>query len=389
MVTVHKERTTAMNRWLAASILLLCPAGSAFAGVLNPNISVVGQPFMRWTDDESDPTRKRPMLDAGEVETVFDDYLNPYARGTFVLSLGEEGIEVEEGYFELLRGLPGGLTVKGGKYRVGFGKLNPQHPHAVPFAERFHVLGAYLPGDESLDETGLSVSERLPAPGDFSLTATGDWLQGSTFRIEREPGGAGNDPVLLFGADGDRPEEPRPAFLGRLAGFGQIGDRSGYELGISGTEGTNNVAAGARTRVLGADAKLKLWNSAYSYLILQGEVLHLERDDAGWDSTAAAYTTSRVTATGGYAYADYNFKIRYNVGAGFERYQDGTPDKIWNTGFKVFAGYSLLEETTVFRLDWDHLKPGTPAGASESPAAVNAVTLRVIFSMGPHKAHQF
>jgi hypothetical protein len=48
-----------------------------------------------------------------------------------------------------------------------------------------------------------------------------------------------------------------------------------------------------------------------------------------------------------------------------------------------------MEETTVFRLDWDHFQPGTPEGEADAPDAVNTVTLRIIFSMGPHKAHQF
>jgi hypothetical protein len=141
--------------------------------------------------------------------------------------------------------------------------------------------------------------------------------------------------------------------------------------------------------VLGADGKLKLWTGAFSYLILQGELLQLNRHDAGWDPTSATYTKTEVDPKGGYFYADYNFKIRYNFGAGVEHFQDPTPDKIWNNAYKVFAGYSLLEETTALRLDWDHLSPGTPVGFTEAPASVNTVTLRVIFSMGPHKAHQF
>ena len=377
-----------MIRRIAFTFMLLATAATpALAGVVNPDISMVGQPFIRWTDDESDPTHKRPTLNLGEVEGVFDAYLNPYAHGTFILSIADGGVEVEEGYFQLLRGLPGGLTIKGGKYRAGFGKLNPQHPHAVPFAERFRVLG-YLPGDEALNETGVSLSGRIPVPGDFSLTASADWLQGDSYRIERGSSGDLSDP-LETNPDADRAAEPRPAVLGRIAGFGQISDRSGYELGISATQGTNNVAAGARTRVIGGDAKFKLWTGAFSYLILQGEVLHLDRDDAGWDPTTVAYTTTKAKATGGYFYADYNFKIRYNLGAGFERYQDSTPDQTSNTAFKVFAGYSLLEETTAFRLDWDHFSPGTPTGVTVAPPDVNTVTMRVIFSMGPHKAHQF
>jgi hypothetical protein len=377
-----------MIRRIAFAFLLLAALVTpAIAGVINPDISMIGQPFILWTDDESDPAHIRPTLHLGEVEGVFDAYLNPYARGTFIFAIAEGGIEVEEGYFQLLRGLPGGLAVKGGQYRAGFGKLNLMHPHAVPFAERFRVMG-YLAGEESLNEIGISLSGRIPMPGDFSLTATGDWLQGDSYRIERESTGDITDP-LETDPEADRGAEPLPAVLGRLAGFGQIGDRSGYELGFSATQGTNNEDASARTRVIGGDAKLKLWSGPSSYLVLQGEVLRLDRDDAGWDPTALAYTTAEVKATGGYFYADYNFKIRYNFGAGFERFQDPTPDKTSNTAFKVFAGYSLLEETTAFRIDWDHFSPGTPTGATVAPPDVNTVTMRVIFSMGPHKAHQF
>src|SRR5262249_39726323 len=159
--------------WLAL-LLLLAPVAPARAGVVNPDISVIGQPFMRWADDFNDPARKRPTLNVGEVEAMFDAALNPYARGTFILSIANGGIDVEEGYFQLLRGLPAGLALKGGKYRVGFGKLNPQHPHTWPFADRFNVLADYLPGAESFDEVGLSLSERIPMPGDISLPATAD-----------------------------------------------------------------------------------------------------------------------------------------------------------------------------------------------------------------------
>jgi hypothetical protein len=294
---------------------------------------------------------------------------------------------VEEGYFQLLRGLPAGLTVKGGKYRVGFGKMNTMHPHQLPFAERFHVLG-YLPGGESYDEVGVSLGERLPAPGDFSLTLNGDWLQGDTFVTERVSSGASNDPLVIVGEGADALAGPRPAFVENLSGFGQIGDRSGYELGFSGTQGTNNAAAQARTSIYDLYGKLKLWTSPVAYLIVQSELLHLDNQLAGWDSTTVAYTKTDITPNGGYIYADYNFKIRYDAGIGYEHYQEADPGTPWSHAFKLFAGYSLLEETTVFRLDWDHWVQGALPGF-EAPPAVDTVTLRVIFSMGPHKAHQF
>jgi hypothetical protein len=101
-----------MRRFVFATAVLVAAATPACAGVVNPDISVIGQPSIRWTDDSADPARKRPVLDPGEVETNFDAYLNPYARGTFVLSLGNQGMDLEEGCFQLLRGLPGSLEVK-------------------------------------------------------------------------------------------------------------------------------------------------------------------------------------------------------------------------------------------------------------------------------------
>ena len=371
---------------------LLTAATPLYAGVVNPDISVVGQPVIGLTDDAASTDAKRVRFDVGETEFVFDSYLNPYARGLFILSLADQQLDLEEGYFTILRGLPFGLNLKGGKYRVGFGKLNTAHPHANPFAEPFHVLRAYLPGDEAFNETGLSLSERIPVPGDVSLTASFDWLQGDTFRRERDVSQAdinAGDPRESYTSGPDRAGETRPAFVGRISGFTMVGERSGLEFGISATQGTNNVAAGARTRIFGTDLKAKLWTSAQSYLVLQGELLKLDREDASWDSESNTYVTNKVSPVGGYVFADYNFAIRYNAGASLESYQSDDADKVWNKAIGLFTGFALMEETTAIRLDWNHFIPGTPDGAEVSLDPINTVTLRVIYSMGPHKAHQF
>ncbi len=366
----------------AGTVLLLilsAAAGAARAGVVNPDISILGQPFARYTDNPSDPNRGRGRLDAGETEIVFDDYLNPYARGYFVMSLGEGGLALEEGFFTLFRGLPCGIAVRGGKYRVPFGALNPTHRHTYPFAEPFGVLTAYLPGEEAFNETGMDISRRFPIAGDFSVNAQVEYLQGDTFRFERAPGGDSGDP-LNQGGD-DRAGETRPAFLGRLSGFTMLGERSAFEFGISTTGGTNNAAASTRTLVYGVDAKAKLWISPQTYLVLQGEGLALNRQEASWDPTSG-YAHTTVKPTGGYFFADYNFGTRYNVGSGYERFQEPLPERPITQTFGLWAGYSLMEETTALRLDWRHIAP-------EGETAFNSVTFRVIYSMGPHKAHQF
>ena len=368
-------------------VALLGGQGSARAGVINPNISIIGQPYMIVTDDPENPDHDRVRMDAGETEIVFDDYLNPFTRGYFTLALAEEGLELEEGYFQLMRGLPGALNLRGGKWRQGFGKLNAQHPHTYPFFEGFHMLSAYLPGDESFNDTGWELSERLPAPGEISLISSLTWLQGDVFRREREDSGAANDP-LSAGEAGDRADESRSGVMGRLSAFSLVGDRSGLEVGLSATSGTNNVAADTRTTVYGADVKAKLWNSERSYLVLQAEALKLDREDAGWDQAAADYTQNTVKPWGWYVFGDYNWNLRLHVGASYERYQQTDADQTWDSAFGLFGGVALMEETTAFRVGWERFQTGAAPGQPE-PDVVNTFTMRIIYSMGPHKAHQF
>jgi hypothetical protein len=176
--------------------------------------------------------------------------------------------------------------------------------------------------------------------------------------------------------------------LGRLSAFVPVGERSGWELGLSGTSGTNNVAAATRTTVWGVDAKLKLWNSERSYLLLQAEALALDREDATWIE-GSGYASSSTDPWGFYLYGDYNWHTRWNLGASYEQFQQPAAEHLTDRALGVFAGFSLMEETTAFRLGWERYQADTPDGAPEEADPVNTLTLRVIFSMGPHKAHQF
>jgi hypothetical protein len=350
------------------------------AGPTNPNISIIGQPFARITDDPADPDRERLQFDPGEVELVFDDYLNPYAKAFFTLAIGADGLELEEGYFDLVRGLPFGFALRGGQYRVGFGKQNPVHPHAYPFAERFRVLAAFLPGEEAYVESGVSLSKLVALPHDRSLTLAIDGLQGDSFRSEREPSLSPDDPLADPAGSGDRAAETRLAVNGRAALFAELGERSAMELGTSVAHGTDNVAAGARSTVVGLDAKAKLWRTPDAYLLLQAEGLWLDRPEVSWE-TGTGYATAPGSALGGYVYGDYNWARRYNAGLGWERFEDPAGAGV-ESAFRAFAGLALLEESTAFRLDWERHDP--PAGDP-----VHTTTLRAIFSLGPHKAHVF
>ncbi|MCB1058625.1 MAG: hypothetical protein KDB65_00205 [Calditrichaeota bacterium] len=347
--------------WLAFACLTVSSA--VRAGVTNPDISVIGQMRTFVTDDPADVNRDRPQMSFDETELMFDAALNPFARGTFVFAVADEAIEVEEGFLTLSKGLPDGLGLKFGKYRVGFGKLNAVHPHAYPFPERFNVLAEYLPGEESYNEIGGQVSYRLPLKSDLSSTVSLDVLQGNSFHPDEE-------------------DESRLAVLGRWANFFMLNEESSMEIGVSGTQGVNNVAAKTTTSVYGVDAKAKLWFNQQNVLALQGEFLALDREDAEIDETTGEVSTSHVRPVGGYLFADMTVKKRYNFGARAEHYQRPVADKPWDQAVGVFAGLALMEETTLFRLNWDRFMP-------DAEDAFNTFTFQAIFSMGPHKPHQF
>jgi len=375
MRNINPGRATA---FALAFLFIMATPRPGVAGVTNPDISIIGQPFLSWTDDPDDPDRLRVRPEIGETEIVFDAALNPYARGFFTLAIGEEGLELEEGFFTLNRGLPLDLAVRGGQYRVGFGRLNPVHPHLYPFAEPFEVITTYLPGEEAFIDVGASVSRRFALPGDGALNLSADWLGGNVFRREREPVGE-EDPIAAGGDDDSG--LTRPGWAARASGFTMLGEQSALELGLSGTGGTNNVAANTGTTIFGVDAKAKLWTGVQSYVVVQGEILQLDRDDATWDPVTG-YSSTRSSGTGGYIYTDYNWARKYNVGASWETFDVPGVESGNASTIGAFAGLALLEETTSFRLDWRRIIP-------DDGDAFNRVNLRVIFSMGPHKAHQF
>jgi len=363
--------------WSAVVLALVC-VGPVPASTTTPEISVIGQPRALWTNDPADPDRRHLRLEAGETEFVCEARLNPDARGCVIASLSEEGIELDEGFFAIFRGLPLDLGLKGGKYRVGFGRMNPAHAHTYPIAERFRILDEYLPGEDSFNEIGFSLSRRLAIGKRGYVELTADGLQGESFRITRASTGDGHDP--LEDGSGDGEELTRPAFNARLSLFEPLGERSGLELGGSATHGTNNVAARARTTVLGLDARAKVWRSPRACLLLQGEMLVRLHDEAGW-SRERGYTLTERSGAGFYLLADCAFGGRYNVGASCEDFQSPVRGRPWNSALGIHAGYAIIEESLVARAGWYRFIP-------ERGDEADTITLWVVYAMGPHPAHQ-
>lgn len=348
------------NVLIFALSLLFVSAVCLFAEPLNPDISVIGQFYSKYTNDNLDQNHDKTTMNIGETELVFESNLNPYAKGTFVFSVcSEEGFETEEAYITIFNGLPDGLALKAGKYRIGFGKLNPEHPHAYPFMEAPRVMGAMLPGEESFNDTAAQASYMLPFADKIASIISVDVLNGSSFHTEED--------------------KYSSAWVARWSNSFLIKDITPLEIGFSFTQGTNNVEWDKKTTVLGMDAKAKLKLSKTSTLTLQGEYFYNDSDILVSESTGESVNSKR---SGFYTFANFSFLQRWNAGVIYDQYQNQDNKELTDRTAKVFAGYSLLEETTVLRLAYEKFTP-------QDGEISDTVSFQLVFMMGPHKAHKF
>jgi len=184
---------------------------------------------------------------------------------------------------------------------------------------------------------------------------------------------AGNDSTHL-----------NPGFFGRLTTTFAASETAELSLG---TSVLNSVYAleprQLRSSIFGVDAKYKNVRSRNSTLLMEGEFLYrMQKQDS----------SDNVNSYGGYAYVDYKFHKVYNVGGMFdyttlksiEVDSLGTPSevssKIWRGA--LFVGFAPIEETTLIRLAGHWTKPEDADGIWE-------LAMQFVFSLGPHKAHNF
>ncbi len=96
----------------AAGQLPIYGGASAASKALNPDVSVIGD-FVGAIGGNSAPPlatlQPFPSLQMHESEIGLQAIIDPYARGDFFISFGEEGVNVEEGYITFTA-LPAGFV---------------------------------------------------------------------------------------------------------------------------------------------------------------------------------------------------------------------------------------------------------------------------------------
>ena len=371
---------------LALTLVMLVSQTGIVAAQINPDISVIPRFLIKSDDGQSLPAERvfsKPQLGLDEFEVAIQGYLNPYSRADIFLAKGEdedEPFEMEEVYASFVRGLPFDLNARIGKYLADFGKVNMQHPHLWQYVTRPISLERFL-GEEGLNDLGISISTLLPT-GDIYSRLSVDLLRGGPTRTLSPDGTQPHGGAGLADTTGG---EEAFAYAGRLMAFFPIGENGDLEVGVSALSGVHDPYRSLRFVYGNVDFKYKWKPDQYRSVTLQGEFLANRRTVAAGSYAGAGLTDEKVTSSGAYLFADYQFGKIYDVGARFDWTQSpyATDDKA--SAVSLFAGFYPVEESTAFRLHLQRTAFDNPAGES----VVHTIALQFIFSLGPHKAHPF
>src|SRR5256714_10669828 len=218
---------------------------SAAAKALNPDVSVIGD-FIGAAGGNTPPVlatlQPFPSLEMHESEIGMQAIIDPYARGDFFVSFGEQGVNLEEGYITFTA-LPAGFVAKVGKMRSAFGKVNTLHNHVLPWIDRPLVTTNLVGGEDGIDDAGLSVQRIIPMPGGLFMEATAQVFRGDS----------GDDVSPLFHTS----RSSDVSTVGHLRTYKDLTESTNMDIGFSYARGHNELGTDFLTNLYGVDATLR------------------------------------------------------------------------------------------------------------------------------------
>jgi hypothetical protein len=164
--------------------------GNISSTAFNPALSLILDG--KFTSYSGAPPELMGVLQGGESGTVpegfslsdtevvasanIDDKFYGFVNIGFELDENETEVELEEAWLQTLA-LPGGFSVKAGRFFSDIGYVNVRHPHAWDFANAPLAYDAFL--GTSYADTGVQV--RWIAPLDVFLEVGGEIMSGDSF----------------------------------------------------------------------------------------------------------------------------------------------------------------------------------------------------------------
>jgi len=329
---------------------------SSAAKALNPDISVIGD-FIGVAGHN--PVQPMPSLQMHESEVGFQAIIDPYARGDFFISFGEEGVNLEEGYITFTA-LPAGLVARVGKMRSAFGKVNTLHNHVLPWIDRPLVTGNLVGGEDGIDDAGVSITRILPAPKGIFLEATGQLFRGDS--------GEGQQLVFQASRNSD------VSAVAHLRTYKDITESTNIDIGASYARGHNELGTDFLTQLYGVDATLRwkpLRRSIYHSFVARTEVIWSQRQEPAGEQRAFGY----------YVSGDYQLGRRWFLGGRYDWSDRSHFATATDKGGSVVLTYWPSEFSQIrgqyrFTNYAENIK-------------TNELLMQVQFSLGAHGAHPF
>jgi hypothetical protein len=328
------------------------------AKALNPDISVIGD-FIGAAGGNSAsvlaPQQPFSSLQMHESELGLQAIIDPYARGDFFISFGEEGVDLEEGYITFTA-LPASFVAKVGKMRSAFGKVNTLHNHVLPWIDRPLVTTNLVGGEDGIDDAGVSVQRILPAPKGFFLEATGQLFRG--------------DAADVFKAS----RRSDVSTVEHLRLYKDITESTNLDIGLSYARGHNDFGSSFITQLYGVDATLRwkpLRRSIYHSFIARSELMWSQRQQF----------PSEQRAFGFYASGDYQLGRRWFLGGRYDQSERAAFANLTDKGGSAVLTYWPSEFSQI-RGQYRFTKYAEDINANE-------LLMQVIFSLGAHGAHPF
>ena len=337
---------------------------SASAKALNPDISVIGDFIGAAGTNSALPLATMqpfPSMQMHESEVGLQAIIDPYARGDFFISFGEEGVNLEEGYITFTA-LPAGLVAKAGKMRSAFGKVNTMHNHVLPWIDRPFVTTNLVGGEDGIDDAGFSIQRILPAPKGIFLEATGQVFRGD----------AGD----VFKAS----QRSDVSTVAHLRAYKDITESTNLDFGLSYARGHNDAGAVISlpsdflTQLYGIDATVRwkpLRRSIYHSFVGRSELMWSQRQQPLREQRAFGFYTS----------GDYQLGRRWFVGGRYDWSERSHVANLTDKGASAVLTY-WPSEFSQLRGQYRFTKYAEGINANE-------LLMQLIFSLGAHGAHPF
>ena len=319
-----------------------------------PDISVIGDFQASYRNNV------KRNFDAGinEAELSLQSVVDPYARADFFFTMGKDPVtgkfseDLEEGYLTTLS-LPAHLQLKAGKFRSAMGRINPVHPHALPFISLPDAYQNYF-GDGINDE-GVSLSWLIP---------------NSLFYQE----------LMVQFTDGpiDNPSFSRSVGntwfeLAHLKNFFDLSANATLELGLSGLTGANLY--NLRTNIAAIDLTYK-WKpvqfNTYRSFTWQSEA---------YFSNANTSKDTVVNSLGMYSFINFQFSRRLFFTGMYSYSNKPYSANIVENAYSATIGWYATEFQKI------EIEGKTISG--NMGKRQNQILLRWIFVIGTHGAHQY